>query len=198
MKRCTWVTDDATYRQYHDREWGVPLYEGQKLFEMLVLEGAQAGLSWITILKRRRAYQRAFDGFDPRAMALWDQAKLQALAMDQTIIRNRLKITAAKGNAVAYLEMMASGEDFAQFLWSFVGGTPIQNSWQTHREVPTETVESMAMARQLKRKGFKFVGPTICYAFMQAVGMVNDHLVDCFRHQEIKALSTNLNTGKNK
>ncbi len=184
------MTDDAIYRRYHDNEWGVPVYQGQKLFEMLVLEGAQAGLSWITILKRRRNYQFAFDGFDPRVMARWDGAKLHALALDQTIIRNRLKIEAAKGNAVAYLEMMAAGEDFSRFLWSFVEGTPIQNSWQTHRAVPTQTAESRAMARELKHKGFKFVGPTICYAFMQAVGMVNDHLTGCFRHQEIKALST--------
>lgn len=186
MKRCSWVTDDDTYREYHDKEWGVPLYDNQKLFEMLVLEGAQAGLSWITILKRRRAFQHAFDRFDPGTMARWDDKKLEALMADHTIIRNRLKIEAAKNNAAVYLAMMDSGEDFAGFLWSFVGGTPICNKWKDNREIPSQTSESRAMAKELKLKGFKFVGPTICYAFMQAVGMVNDHLLDCFRHNEIE------------
>jgi enoyl-CoA hydratase len=190
MKRCSWVTDDKTYREYHDKEWGVPLFDNQKLFEMLILEGTQAGLSWITILKRRRAYQLAFDGFDPGIMARWDDAKIEALMADQSIIRNRLKIEAARSNAAAYMSMMDSGEDFADFLWSFVGGTPIQNSWKDHGVIPSQTAESKAMAEKLKLKGFKFVGPTICYAFMQAVGMVNDHLVECFRHQEIERKKT--------
>ncbi len=188
MKRCSWVTDDDIYREYHDKEWGVPLFDNQKLFEMLVLEGVQAGLSWITILKRRRAYRLAFDNFDPGAMARWDDGKIEALMTDHTIIRNRLKIEAARNNAAAYTAMMDSGEDFARFLWSFVGETTIHNRWKNHQEIPTQTAESKAMAKALKLKGFKFIGPTICYAFMQAVGMVNDHLVDCFRHQEIERI----------
>lgn len=186
MTRCTWVTDDTTYIKYHDKEWGVPVYQDQKLFEMLILEGTQAGLSWITILKRRTAYEIAFDGFDPTIMAHWNDAKIETLLKNETIIRNRLKIEAARVNAGLYLKMMDSGKSFGEFLWSFVGGSPIQNAWEKDQEIPAKTTESMAMARALKKEGFKFVGPTICYAFMQAVGMVNDHLVDCFRYEQLK------------
>ena len=185
MKRCTWVTNDAIYREYHDKEWGVPVYQDQKLFEMLILEGAQAGLSWITVLKKRKAYEIAFDGFNPECMAHWSHSKIESLSKDQTIIRNRLKIEAARVNARIYLKMMDSGKGFGEFLWSFVKGSPIQNAWKQDGQIPRETIESKAMARALKKQGFKFTGPTICYAFMQAVGMVNDHLVDCFRYDQI-------------
>ncbi len=184
--RCAWAGDDPIYVDYHDREWGVPLHDNRALFEMLLLEGAQAGLSWITILKKRENYRAAFDGFDPAVIAGYGPAKLAALKADPGIVRNTLKIEAAVENAKGWLDVMEREEGgFAGFLWSFVGGQPIVNRWRRLDQIPAETPESKALSRALKARGFRFVGPTICYAFMQAVGMVNDHVVDCFRHLEV-------------
>lgn len=183
--RCAWVSDDAEYIAYHDKEWGVPLYDDVKLFEMLLLEGAQAGLSWITILKRREGYRRAYDGFDPEQMAAWTDEKLLALREDAGIIRNRLKIEAARIYAQAYLDVVRNEGSFSSFLWSFVDGQPVQNAYATTKDVPASTPVSDAMSKALKKRGFKFVGTTICYAFMQAVGMVNDHTTDCFRYDRV-------------
>ena len=182
--RCTWVNDDPLYIAYHDEEWGVPVRDDRELFELLVLEGAQAGLSWYTILKKREGYRRAFDGFDPERMAGYGDEKIAALLADEGIVRNRLKIHAAIGNARAWLDLRETGEGFADFLWSFPGGKTIVNAWRRLEDVPASTPASQAMSRELKRRGFRFVGPTICYAFMQAAGMVNDHLVTCFRWAE--------------
>ena len=183
--RCFWVSDDPDYIAYHDDEWGVPLYDGQKLFKMLLLEGAQAGLSWITILKRREGYRSAYDGFDPVKMANWSDKKLLTLREDTRIIRNRLKIEAARTNAKAYLKVVEDTGSFSDYLWSFVDGKPIRNAWEKMEDVPVTTPESDAMSKDLKKRGFKFVGSTICYAFMQAVGMVNDHTTDCFRYNAV-------------
>jgi DNA-3-methyladenine glycosylase I len=180
--RCLWAGDDPLYVAYHDEEWGVPVHDDRKLFEMLILEGAQAGLSWITILRRREGYRRAFDGFDPEKIARYTERKKAALLQDEGIIRNRAKIDAAVRNAQAFLEI----ESFDRFLWDLAGGAPKQNRWKEQRDVPPETPESKAMSKELRRRGFNFVGPTICYAFMQAVGMVNDHLTGCFRYREVK------------
>ncbi|MCP5140967.1 MAG: DNA-3-methyladenine glycosylase I [Gammaproteobacteria bacterium] len=186
MTRCAWVDlKSEIYVDYHDHEWGVPEHDDQALFEKLILDGAQAGLSWITILKKRDGYRRAFDGFDAARIASYDEGKVEELLADPGIVRNRLKVAAAIGNARAYLEIQASLGSFAGFLWDFVDGAPIQNAWRNHGEVPVSTPQSDAMSRELQRRGFKFVGTTICYAFMQAVGMVNDHTVDCFRHAEL-------------
>lgn len=185
LVRCRWVSDDPAYLAYHDLEWGVPVHEERRLFEFLILEGAQAGLSWLTILRKREHYRRAFDGFDVEAIARYDDRKVASLLADAGIVRNRLKIAAAITNARACL---ALAEDFGgldRFLWQFVEGRPIQNQWKTLSEVPAETDQSTAMSRALRKRGFRFVGPTICYAFMQAVGMVNDHTCDCFRHAEL-------------
>jgi len=188
MKRCSWVTDDPIYQEYHDREWGVPLYEDQVLFEMLILEGAQAGLSWLTILKRRNTYKTAYDHFDPEKIAKWTDKKIQKLLKDPGIIRNRLKVAAAKQNAQAYLQVIKDHGSFKDFIWSFVDGKPITNAWETLEEIPATTEKSDAMSKELKKRGFKFVGSTICYAFMQSAGMVNDHVTTCFRYIEIKNL----------
>lgn len=187
--RCPWATDDPLYIAYHDREWGVPLHEDRALFEFLVLEGAQAGLSWLTILRKRENYRRAFDGFDPAAVARFDEARVAALLDDPGIIRNRLKINAAVGNARAFLKVQDEFGSFAAYMWAFVGGRPIVNRWESLRQVPAQTAESRALSQDLKRRGFSFVGPTIMYAHMQAVGMVNDHLVGCFRHAAVASLS---------
>ena len=184
--RCPWCGTDPLYVQYHDEEWGVPVYDDQVLFAKLILDGAQAGLSWITILRKRENYYRAFDNFDPARMAAYDEAKLAALLADPGIVRNRLKIRAAVQNAQAYLRIQAEEGGFSDFLWQFVGGRPIQNNWRTLADFPAKTAESEAMSKALRRRGFNFVGPTICYAFMQAVGMVNDHTVDCFRYAEVQ------------
>lgn len=184
LTRCDWCGGDPLYQGYHDQEWGLALYDKQKLFEFLLLEGAQAGLSWITVLRKREAYRQAFDQFDPEKIARYSPARLEKLRQNAGIIRNRLKIDSAVRNARAYLAMEQSGEDFSDFLWHFVGGKPIQNSWTKLSEVPASTPESEAMSRALKKRDFNFVGPTICYAFMQATGMVNDHLTTCFRHRE--------------
>lgn len=182
--RCPWAGTDPLYRDYHDREWGVPLYDNQTLFEFLILEGAQAGLAWITVLRKRPAYRQAFDQFDPYKIAGYSAARKTKLLQNPGLIRNRLKIDSAVRNAQAYVAMAQSGEDFSEFLWGFVGGRPKINHWRSLAEVPASTAESEAMSRALKKRGFSFVGPTICYAFMQATGMVNDHLVNCYRHRQ--------------
>ena len=186
MKRCGWATDDPLYVTYHDREWGVPLHDDTKLFEMLLLEGAQAGLSWLTVLKKRENYRIAYDGFDPVKIAAWDSKKIEQLLADPGIIRNRLKVEAARVNALAFLQVTAEFTSFDAFIWSFVGGRPILNSWREMGQIPATSPESDAMSKELKRRGFKFVGSTICYAFMQAVGMVNDHVTDCFRYEAVR------------
>lgn len=184
LKRCAWAVDDLGIL-YHDREWGVPAHDDQKLFEFLILEGAQAGLSWATILRKRENYRAAFDGFDPAAVARFDRRKLERLMADAGIVRNRLKIEGSVRNAKAFLEVQDEFGSFDAFIWGFVGGRPRHNRWRTIRQVPASTAESDAMSIGLKRRGFTFVGSTICYAYMQAVGMVNDHLVTCFRHRQV-------------
>ena len=185
--RCIWADEkEPLYVKYHDEEWGRATYEDEKLFEMLCLEGAQAGLSWITILKKREHYRELFDQFDAEIMATYDAQKMEQLKNDPRIIRNRLKINAFVENAKAYLKVKQQHESFAHYIWAFVNGKPIQNEWQAHAEIPAQTSISVQMSKQLKKDGFKFVGPTICYAFMQAVGMVNDHVVDCMCYEEIK------------
>ena len=183
-KRCAWVSNDPLYLSYHDKEWGEPVYDDEKLFEFLLLEGAQAGLSWITILKKRDNYRAAFDQFNPIKMANYPQSKVEHLLDNSDIIRNRAKINAFIVNAQAYLSIKEQGS-FSDYLWQFVDGQPIQNHWGRLKDVPAKTLISEKMTKDLKQRGFKFVGPTICYAFMQAVGMVNDHTVDCFRYQEL-------------
>lgn len=183
--RCAWVGQDDLYIEYHDCEWGVPVYDDELLFQHLLLDGFQAGLSWITILKKRENYRAAFDNFAPQRMAAYDDQKITALMQNAGIVRNRLKIQAAIQNAKAFLDLQATEGSFSTYLWNFVGGKPIQNTWLTLADVPTETPESRSMSKDLKKRGFKFVGPTICYAFMQATGLVNDHTTDCFRHSEL-------------
>ena len=178
-KRCAWVSDDPLYIEYHDTEWGRPVYDDQKLFEMLCLEGAQAGLSWITVLKKREHYRKVFDNFDPKKIALYDDKKREQLLKDPGIIRNKLKVNAFIINAQRYLDIRKE-QSFKDYVWQFVGGEPIDNKRKNLKEVPATTPESDAMAKQLKKDGFKFVGSTICYAFMQATGMVDDHVEDCF------------------
>ena len=181
--RCAWVpNDDPLYIAYHDDEWGMPEYDDQRLFEMLLLEGAQAGLSWSTILHKREGYRRAFDDFDAEKMARYDTEKTASLLADPGIVRNRLKVNAAIGNARAYLQIRDELGSFSDYLWQFVDGQPVINHWKSLSEVPASTEPSEAMSKALKKRGFRFVGPTICYAFMQAVGMVNDHTTDCFCH----------------
>jgi len=178
--RCSWCLGDPIYVHYHDREWGVPLKNSRKLLEFLILDGAQAGLSWLTILKRREGYRLAFDGFDPQKMACYGENDIARLLKDDRIIRNRLKIGSAIGNARAYCEMEEAGGNFSKWLWNFVDGKPIVNHWKTLSEIPVSTELSERISKELKKKGFTFVGPTIVYAFIQAAGLVNDHLVDCF------------------
>lgn len=185
-QRCAWAGDDALYRQYHDVEWGVPLHDDRRLFEFLVLEGAQAGLSWITILRKRENYRAAFDDFDATRIAAYDANKIESLLQDAGIVRNRLKLAAAVVNAQKFLDVQNEFGSFDQFIWQFVEGRPIQNKWRSQGHVPASTPVSDAMGKELKRRGFKFVGTTICYAYMQAVGMVNDHTANCFRHKELQ------------
>jgi DNA-3-methyladenine glycosylase I len=185
MDRCHWPKTDLSV-PYHDSEWGVPVHDDRILFEFLVLGGAQAGLSWETILKKRSGYRKAFDDFDPKLVAAYGEKKRQTLLSDPGIIRNRLKIASAIQNASAFLAVRKEFGAFDQYLWRFVGHRPKQNAWNTPEDVPAETAESAALSKDLKQRGFKFVGSTICYAFMQATGMVNDHLVGCFRHAELK------------
>jgi DNA-3-methyladenine glycosylase I len=184
--RCPWASDDPLIIDYHDQEWGVPVHNDRLLFEFLILEGAQAGLSWITVLKKRDNYRKAFDNFEPEKVALYDEGKIEDLLNNKGIIRNRLKIRAAVSNAKAVLEIQKEFKSFDRYIWQFVGNKTIQNQWKTLAEVPSSTSESIAMSKDLKKRGFKFVGPTICYGYMQAVGMVNDHVLDCFRQREIK------------
>jgi len=185
MRRCAWAGSDPLYLEYHDREWGVPLHDDRRLFEMLVLEGAQAGLSWITILRKRAAYRRAFDRFDPRKVAQYDARKVRALVADAGIVRNRMKIESAVANARAFLEVARQYGSFDAYIWQLAGGAPRQNAWRSLEQLPARTDESDAMSKDLRKRGFSFVGSTICYAFMQATGMVNDHVVDCFRYKEL-------------
>ena len=182
--RCDWAATDLSVA-YHDSEWGVPCRADRTLFEFLILEGAQAGLSWETILRKRRHYRRAFSGFDPAAVARYDERKRNELLKDAGLVRNRLKIAAAVNNAQAFLRVREEHGTFDRYIWRFVGGRPRVNGWRVQAEVPARTPESEAMSRDLARRGFRFVGPTICYAFMQAVGMVNDHLVGCFRYRAV-------------
>jgi DNA-3-methyladenine glycosylase I len=187
--RCSWCGDDPLYCEYHDNEWGVPVFDEKKLFELLILEGAQAGLSWITVLRKRENYRTAFDNFDPQKVARFTPGKVQKLMQNQGIIRNRLKIESAIKNAAALLAMKNNGENFSEFLWSFVNHQPIQNRLRGMQDAVSTTPESDAMSKALKSKGFNFVGSTICYAFMQASGMVNDHFVDCYRHKVCAGLA---------
>jgi len=180
--RCGWCGTDPLYVAYHDSEWGVPLHDDRRLFEMLVLEGAQAGLSWLTVLRKREAYRAAFDGFDPEAVARYDARRKRRLLANAGIIRNRQKIDSAIGNARAFLEVCEEFGSFDAYVWRFVGGRARRNAWTSLRQVPPSTPEAEVMSRDLKKRGFRFVGPTICYAHMQATGMVNDHLVSCFRY----------------
>ncbi len=179
--RCSWCGDNELYINYHDNEWGVPVHDDRILFEFLLLEGMQAGLSWLTILKKRNNFRKAFDGFDPEIIARYDTAKT-----DAGIIRNKLKIAAAVQNAQSFLLIREEFGSFDRYIWQFVNGKPIQNMWKTMNDIPASTKESDEMSKDLKQKGFKFVGTTICYAHMQATGMVNDHVVDCFRYDDIK------------
>ncbi len=184
-KRCDWGTGDPLYEAYHDQEWGKPEHDDRKLFEMLILEGAQAGLSWITILRKRENYVKAFDNFDPAKVAQYDETKIQELLDNPGIIRNKLKIRAAISNAKAYFEIVEEFGSLDHYLWAFVNHTPIINHFKMMSDIPAKTVVSEEMSKDLKKRGFKFIGPTICYAFMQAVGMVNDHITDCFRYHEV-------------
>ncbi|HKY79121.1 MAG TPA: DNA-3-methyladenine glycosylase I [Anaerolineales bacterium] len=183
--RCDWAGSDPLYIEYHDTEWGVPLHQDLRLFEMLLLEGAQAGLSWLTVLRKRPAYRQAFDHFDPEKVARYDTAKVAELLANEGIIRNRAKIAAAVGNAGAFLALQAEFGSFDAYVWRFVGGQTLVNKWRTLKQVPAETAESRALSKDLKARGFRFVGPTICYAFMQATGLVQDHLVSCFRYKQL-------------
>jgi DNA-3-methyladenine glycosylase I len=188
--RCAWAPlDDPAYLRYHDEEWGVPVHDDVRLFEMLVLEGAQAGLSWSTILHKRDGYRRAFAGFDPMKVARFSPAKVERLLQDPSIVRNRLKVASAVQNAKAVLDVQRDDGSLDVYLWSFVGGEPKRNRWRGTGNIPAETEESRSMSKDLKRRGFRFVGPTVCYAFMQATGMVNDHVANCFRWAEVNELS---------
>ena len=187
-RRCEWVLDDPVYRAYHDTEWGVPVYDDRILFEFLILEGAQAGLSWKTILNKREGYCRAFADFDPVRVAEFDEARIASLLEDPGIVRNRLKVRSAVTNAQSFLAVQEAFGSFSAYQWEFVGGRPRQNRWRSEHQVPSTTSESDVMSKDLKNRGFKFVGSTIIYAHMQAVGMVNDHETGCFRHDEVAAM----------
>ncbi len=186
MKRCEWANRSQLERSYHDNEWGVPIHDDRSLFEFLILEGAQAGLSWFTILMKRDGYRRAFNNFDARKISKYSEADITRLLHNSKIIRNRLKIEATVTNAKAFLQLQKEFESFDNYIWQFVNAKPIQNSWKKITDIPSSTPESDAMSKDLKKRGFKFVGTTICYAFMQAVGMVNDHVAGCFRYRELK------------
>lgn len=189
IKRCAWVNpDDPLYCEYHDQEWGVPVHDERTLFEFLILEGFQAGLSWRTILNKRENFRQTFDHFDPQTIAQYDEIKIAELLANPGIIRNQLKVRAAVSNARAFLEVQATFGSFDAFIWRFVHGAPLQNAWQTVDQIPARTAESDHMSLELKKLGFKFVGSTICYAHMQATGMINDHTTDCFRYPVIKRL----------
>lgn len=187
--RCRWAGTDPLYVAYHDKEWGVPVYDDKILFEFLILEGMQAGLSWITILRKRENYRKAFDNFDAVKISRYRTARIEKLLKNEGIIRNRLKIEAVIANAKAFLQTQKEFGSFARYIWAFVGNRPITNNFKTMKEIPPETETARMMSKDLKKRGFKFVGPTICYAFMQAVGLVNDHTVDCFRHKDVQKLA---------
>ncbi len=189
MNRCGWCTSDPLYQAYHDGEWGVPAHDDRRLFEMLILEGAQAGLSWLTILKKREAYCRAFDDFDVQKVAHYGPRQIQRLLNDAGIVRNRRKIESAIRNAGAFLDIQSEFGSFDAFIWRFVDTTPRQNAWTSLAQIPARTQESDAVSKELKKRGFNFVGSTICYALMQAVGMVNDHVIGCFRYDEVARLA---------
>ena len=193
MNRCAWVKDDFLEIAYHDDEWGVPVTDDQKLFEFLILEGAQAGLSWSTVLKKRENYRQAFASFDPERVARFNEQKQLELKQNPGIIRNKLKIASAVTNARLFLDIQREYGSFASYIWQFVEGKPIQNHWENLEQVPATSPQSEAMSKELKKRGFKFVGSTICYAFMQATGMVNDHTTDCFRYEEISAIKPVVN-----
>jgi DNA-3-methyladenine glycosylase I len=184
--RCEWCNSEEIYKKYHDKEWGVPLHSDRKLFEFLILEGAQAGLSWITVLKKRKSYRQVFDQFDFNKVADYKENKIKSLLNNPGIIRNQLKIRGTVKNAQAFIKVREEFGTFNKYIWQFTGGRTIQNSWKSLKEIPAETAESQQMSKDLKKRGFTFVGPTICYAFMQAVGMVNDHVTDCHRYKELK------------
>ncbi len=184
VKRCGWVTEDPLYLDYHDLEWGRPVHDDRALFEFITLEGAQAGLSWLTVLKKRENYRKAFSGFDPKKVARYDATKVKELLSNAGIIRNRLKVESTIRNAASFLEVQQEFGTFDNYIWEFVGGRPLLSRRKTLQEVPAHTAESDAMSKDLKRRGFKFVGTTICYAFMQACGLVNDHTLACFRYNK--------------
>jgi DNA-3-methyladenine glycosylase I len=187
MNKCTWALSSPSEEQYHDIEWGVPVHDDRRLFEFLILEGAQAGLSWSTILNKRNGYSLAFDNFDAEKIANYDHKKISELIINPNIVRNKLKINAAVTNAQAFLAVQQDFGNFDAYIWQFIGGKPLHNAWKNAAEVPASTPISDLMSKDLKKRGFKFVGSTICYAYMQAVGMVNDHTVECYRHAEINA-----------
>lgn len=188
-KRCQWAGNDPLYVAYHDKEWGVPVYDDKRLFEFLILEGMQAGLSWITILRKRENYRKALDNFDAVKISRYKTARIENLMKNEGIIRNRLKIEAVIANARAYLQVQKEFGSFAQYIWGFVDNRPVTSNFKTMKEIPPITETAVIMSKNLKKRGFKFVGPTICYAFMQAVGLVNDHTIDCFRHEEVQKLA---------
>jgi DNA-3-methyladenine glycosylase I len=190
QKRCQWAESDPLYTAYHDQEWGVPLHDDQKLFEFLILEGAQAGLSWITILRKRQNYREAFDNFDAAKVAKYDQSKIDQLLTNPGIIRNQLKIRSAVTNAQAFLIVQQEFGSFDKYMWNFIDHQPIINQWETMGQIPAQTALSTAISKDMKARGFKFFGPTICYAHMQAVGMVNDHTTDCFRYRQLGGVQT--------
>lgn len=183
-KRCSWAANERNI-EYHDLEWGVPVHEDRLLFEFLILEGAQAGLSWDTILKKRDHYRKVFDNFDPLKVSRYRQARIEKLLTDPGIVRNRLKVESTVGNAKLFLEIQKEFGSFNSYIWQFVGGKPIKNKWKSLKQIPAQTAESDAMSKDLKKRGFKFIGSTICYAYMQAIGMVNDHTTDCFRYKQV-------------
>ena len=185
IRRCNWSVSDPIYIKYHDKEWGVPVHNDRKLFEMIVLDGAQAGLSWLTILKKRNNYRKAFDNFDPKKVAKYDKRKIAQLLRNDGIVRNKLKVESAVTNANAFLKVKAEFGTFDKYIWQFIGGKTKVNSWKTLKDIPANSKESDAMSKDLKSREFKFVGSTICYAFMQAAGLVNDHTIDCFRYKEL-------------
>jgi DNA-3-methyladenine glycosylase I len=197
QRRCTWCGSDPLYLGYHDEEWGVPVREDTTLFEFLILEGAQAGLSWITVLRKRESYRELFDGFDPEKIARYRDSRLEKLLLDQRIIRNRLKVFATRTNARAFLAVQEERGSFSDYIWDFVDGNPIQNHWNSPGDVPVTSPVSDAISRDMKKRGFTFVGSTIIYAHMQATGMVNDHTVDCFRHRECQLMASDTQKPEN-
>ena len=197
LKRCEWATFGGTgHLRYHDEEWGVPVHDDRKLFEFLVLEGAQAGLSWLTVLRKRENYRRSFDGFDPRKVVVYSDSKVQELINNEGIIRNKSKILSAISNAQAFLEVQKEFGSFDSYVWKFIGGKPRTNRWRSIKQIPAKTPESEAMSKDMIARGFKFVGPTICYAHMQATGMVNDHIMSCFRYREISGKAARAGQGR--